>query len=150
VTLYAHFPSRAALLDATLDRAITEAVAVIDDEVGDSVRPDQALGALVRSSWRVLDRYRRLFAAAQRDLSSEQLRQHHDPALNRIEALVSRGQDDGVFRTDLPRDWLVTTCYSLIHAAADDVNAGRLASTDASRVLEATLLSALTPTHPTH
>jgi AcrR family transcriptional regulator len=146
VTLYAHFPSRAALLDAALERAIAEASTAIDAEVPDSDRPDQALGALVRSSWRVLDRYRRLYQAAQRDLTPERLRKHHDAALDRVETLIAKGQNEGVFRTDLPRDWLVTTFYSLIHAAADDVNAGRLDAHDAARVLEATLLPALAPT----
>lgn len=48
-----------------------------------------------------------------------------------------------VFRTDLPLSWLVTTVYSLLHAAADDVNTRRLKQSDAADVLEATLLPVL-------
>jgi AcrR family transcriptional regulator len=145
VTLYAHFPSRTVLLNAALERAIAEAGTTIDAEMSDDDQPDRALGALVGSSWRVLDRYRRLYEAAQQDLSPERLRHHHDPALARVEALIARGRAEGVFRTDLPLGWQVTTFYSLIHAAADDVNAGRLDAGDAAHVLETTLLSALAP-----
>ncbi len=145
VTLYAHFPSRAALLDAALARAIAAAGTVVDAEVDDRDPADQALGALIGSSWRTLHRCGRLFEAAQADLDAETLRRHHDPALARVDALISRGRSEGVFRTDLPTSWLVTTFYSLIHAAAEDVHAGRLDAADAARVLQPTLLSAFAP-----
>jgi hypothetical protein len=96
----------------------------------------------------VLDRYRRLHEAAQRQLDPARLRHHHDRALARVEALIARGRAEGVFRADLPLGWQVTTFYSLVHAAADDVNAGRLDPGDAAHVLEATLLSALAPARP--
>jgi len=143
VTLYSHFPSRTDLLDAALERAVLEAGTILDAEVRDDDPADHALGALVRTSWRVLDRHRRLFEAAQRGLEPERLRRHHDPALARVEALIRRGQAEGIFRTDLPLAWLVTTFYGLIHAAANDVNAARLDPQAAPRLLEATLLSAL-------
>jgi len=57
--------------------------------------------------------------------------------------LIDRGQGDGDFRTDLPRDWLVATFYSLLHAAAEEVDAGRLPHDRAPDVLEATILAAL-------
>lgn len=143
VTLYAHFPSREVLLEAVLDHAIAQASAVIKAEDLDGLRADEALGELLRSSWHVLDRHRRLFEIAQRELGPVRLRQHHDQAMARVEKLLVRGQDDGIFRTDLPRRWLVTTVYSLLHAAGEDVNAGRLRHDDAADVLEATLLPAL-------
>jgi hypothetical protein len=105
----------------------------------------EALRRLVRTSWETLDRHRRLFALAQRELGPAALRDRHDPALNPVEALLARGRRDGVIRTDLPLDWLVTTFYTLLHAAAEEVNAGRLPHTDAGRVLDATLTSALAP-----
>jgi AcrR family transcriptional regulator len=145
VTLYAHFPSRRALLEAALDHVLAEAGALLESQHLDDQPADEALGALVGSNWQLLDRYRRVFAAAQHELTPQQLRRHHDPALNRIRALVERGQAEGGFRTDLPLDWLVTTVYSLTHAAADDVNAGRLDAADTARILRSTLLAALAP-----
>jgi TetR/AcrR family transcriptional repressor of mexCD-oprJ operon len=61
----------------------------------------------------------------------------------RVERLIARGQDQGTFRTDLPRSWLVATFYSLMHGAAEEVDAGRLDPADAADVLVATILAAL-------
>jgi hypothetical protein len=41
--------------------------------------------------------------------------------------------------------WLVTTVYTPLHAAAEDVNADRLPQEDAGHVLEATLMPAPAP-----
>jgi AcrR family transcriptional regulator len=143
VTLYAHFPSRDVLLEAVLDHAITQAATVIEDSHPEDGPASEALGRLLRSSWQVLDRHRRLFEIAQRELGPTRLREHHDTAMSRVEKLIARGQDERVFRTDLPMSWLVTTVYTLLHAAAEDVNAGRLPAEGAAHVLDATLLSAL-------
>lgn len=53
-----------------------------------------------------------------------------------------------MFRTDLPLPWLMTTTYALFHAAAEDIEGGRLRAEDAPQVLEATLLPALAPLRP--
>jgi len=52
------------------------------------------------------------------------------------------GQRAGVFRSDLPKPWLVTTALSLMHAAAEDAAAGRIAADDAARLITTTLLAA--------
>lgn len=146
VTLYAHFSSREELLEAALDRAlaeVAEASAAVDAETGD-VSADEVLRRHIRSSWWVLDRHRQLFEVAQRSLPPGRLRDRHAPALGDFDGLLARGQAEGVFRTDLPTGWLVTVIYSLFHAAAEDVNVGRLRRADAAGVLEATLLPMLT------
>jgi AcrR family transcriptional regulator len=145
VTLYAHFPSRDELVAAVLDRAIGEAKTALEANADDDVPADEALATLIRSSWRVLDRHRALFEVAQASLGHRRLRQHHDPAMARFDQLIARGQAEGRFRTDLPRSWLVTVVFSLLHAAADDVTARRLAPATAPDVLAATILSALAP-----
>lgn len=104
-----------------------------------------ALVQLVRSSWKVLDQHRRLLDAYARHLGPARQRQRHTAVLARVERLIARGQGEGAFRTDLPRDWLVSVAYSLFHAAADEANAGRLSPATATGVLEATLLAALAP-----
>jgi len=62
-----------------------------------------------------------------------------------VRSLIEHGQRVGTFRRDLPRQWLVTTAYSLMHAAAEDVAAGRLDPGDAAGLITATLLAAFTP-----
>ena len=143
VTVYAHFPSRQALLEAVLDRAVDEALAAIDSDAIADAPPNEAMRRLIRSSWSVLERHRVLSALAARELEPDRLRAHHDVVLKRVESLIARGRSDGTFRTDLPRGWMVTTFYSLLHAACEDVNAGRLQRRDVARILERTLLSAL-------
>jgi hypothetical protein len=105
---------------------------------------DEALSNLVRTSWQTLDRHRALFEVARTTLDHDQLRGHHDPALAHFDRLIARGQAEGTF-SDLPRDWLVTVVFSLLHAAADDVNTHRLHPDEAAELLEATLLAALSP-----
>lgn len=144
VTLYAHFPSREALLHAVLDHTITAAEPLIEASRPDEGPADEALGRLLRSSWQILDRHRRLFEVAQRELGNDQLRAHHSSATARVERLLTRGRREATFRTDLPTSWLVTTVYTLLHAAAEDVNTGRLQQAKAADVLVATITSALT------
>jgi AcrR family transcriptional regulator len=147
VTLYAHFPSREALVEAAIEAAVARASEVIDGADLDDGSAVRALGRLVRSGWSSIDRYQGLLAVSG-EMSPSRLRSHHSGVLERIERLVARGQAAGEFRTDLPREWLVTVCYSLFHAAANEVRDGRLDPAAATEVLEATLTNALMPGPP--
>jgi AcrR family transcriptional regulator len=143
VTLYGHFPSREALLDALFDRTLTEANAALDEVDVERGPADEALARLIASSWRIVDRHRSLLTAALRHLGPEQVRERHGAALERVDRLVARGRSEGVFRADVPSEWLVTVFYTLMHAAAQEVDEGRLAAAGATRALTATLLGAL-------
>jgi TetR/AcrR family transcriptional regulator, mexCD-oprJ operon repressor len=144
ITLYGHFSTRAELVDAVLARTIDQAQATLDgtDIGGD---PADALARLVSASWRIVHQFRNILLAAQRELPAERIRGVHDPILRRVQGLISRGQQAGAFRADLPRQWLNTIAFSLMHAAAEDVAAGRLDADDAARLITATLLAAFTP-----
>jgi TetR/AcrR family transcriptional regulator, mexCD-oprJ operon repressor len=142
MTLYGHFSTRAELIDAVLARTVATADATLAAVDLDSLRPDEALAQLVSSSWRILQQYRALHAAAQRELDARRIRMHHDKALGRVRQLLDRGQRDGVFRTDLPAPWLVALFYSVLHTAADEISAGRLGAADAADVITKTLLGA--------
>jgi TetR/AcrR family transcriptional regulator, mexCD-oprJ operon repressor len=144
VTLYRHFPSREGLIDAVLAHAISRADTALEAVAVDNDPAPEALSRLIHSSWRIVDHHRSLLAAAQRDLPPARIRQHHDQAMARVERLVARGQREGDFRTDLPRPWLVATFYSVLHGAAEEVDAGRLDPTKAPKTLTATLLAAFT------
>jgi len=143
VTLYAHFPTREALLKAVLRHAVAQARAALEANAPDDGHAREALARLVGPGWQVLDRCRRLAAVAARDLPPPLLNEVQDLVLDRVKRLVRRGQEEGAFRADVPPSWLVTTIYSLMHAAAQEVGAGRLSQSDASAVLESTLLSAI-------
>ncbi|MGI8330129.1 TetR/AcrR family transcriptional regulator [Actinomadura scrupuli] len=159
VTVYAHFPSRADLVEALMRHAIAEAEQAMDagltalaDERGDQPGgqsadrlADQVLAGLIGSTWSVLQRHRRLRRHALADLGPERLHEYHDPVRSRMERLIAQGREQGVFRTDLPTDWLVTLTFSLLHTAADEVEADRLTPEAVPGLLTATLLSALAP-----
>jgi AcrR family transcriptional regulator len=144
VTLYGHFASRAALIDAALGHALRQADQILDavDLAGD---PRDALARLVTSSWQILDRFRGALAAAERELPPGRIRASHDEPMSRVAALLGRGQREGAFRADLPMDWLVALFYTVMHGAAAEIGAGRLRSADAAGVIAATLLAAYAP-----
>ncbi|MEV7443423.1 hypothetical protein AB0O22_20185 [Streptomyces sp. NPDC091204] len=102
-----------------------------------------AATSLVRTSWRLLDRHCAVFAAASAAFPPEELRERHDRILAPVRRLVLAGQKVGDLRTDLSADWLVTVVYSLVHAAAAEVQAGRMDPADAPEVLTSTVLAAL-------
>jgi AcrR family transcriptional regulator len=111
-TLYGHFPSRAELVDAVFANALERAERALST-VNTTGDPRHALTSLIASSWRLVTEFRALLAAAERELPAERIRAHHDQPLQRVQALIARGQRDGVFRGDLPASWLVTVFYSM-------------------------------------
>src|SRR4029077_5715624 len=144
ITLYGHFKTRADLVAAVLARTVQQCDEVLDatDTPGD---PAGALGRLVASSWQLVHQFRSILLAAQRELPAERIRGVHDQILRRVQSLIEQGQDAGTFRRDMPQQWLITTTYSLMHAAAEDTAAGRLDPGDAAGLITATLLAAFTP-----
>jgi hypothetical protein len=100
---------------------------------------------LIESSWRLVEQSRSLLLAAQNVLSPARIRTLHAGPAERVQGLVERGRAEGVFRTDLPVSWLVGTMHSVMHNAADEINAGRLSVDQAAEVITATLLAAFTP-----
>ena len=145
VTLYAHFSSREVLLEAVVGEAIAETDRALADLGLQRDPPEAALERLVRTSWSILDRHRTVRAVALAALGPDALRNQHDPVVHHVEELLERGQETGVFRTDLPRSWLLAAFYATLHAAADEVSAGTLESGVAPEVLVATVSSILRP-----
>jgi len=144
MTLYGHFKTRTDLVDAVLRRTLDESQDILKatDTSGD---PQEAMMRLIESSWQLVHRFANVLAAAQDELPPERIHGTHDRVLRRIQTLIERGQRSGVFRTDLPKNWLVSLGVRLMHSAADDVAAGRLKAVDAPTVIARTLFAALTP-----
>lgn len=144
VTLYGHFPSRTDLAKALMERAFEETDAAWQG-VDTGGPADEALERVVREQWYLMERNMNLRDNVVGDLSPQWLRERHDPILRRLEDLIGRGRDDGAFRTDLPLSWMLTALYSLVHAAADEITAGRLTAEQAPDVLVASLRSLYRP-----
>ena len=142
VTVYGHFASREALIEATLARLLERGEAVLGglDLTGD---PREALRTLIESSWRLIADA--VLQAAQSVLPPGRIRQLHAKPAQRVEELIRRGQAEGAFRTDLPASWLVSVLYHVLKGAAADVGGGRLDPSDAPRFIVATVLAAYAP-----
>ena len=139
-TVYAHFASRAELIDASLTSVLSRGDEVLgaldlDGEVTD------AFARLVTVSWELLDESRALLEAAQNELAPERIRTLHAPLEGRVIELIERGRAQGVFRVDLPTSWLVASMHALLQAAASEIAAKRLVPADAPEVLNRSLLS---------
>ena len=125
VTLYGHFADRKELVGAvfarTMDRAEAELAAVdIEQDTWNSLRD------LVQSSWRVLHQFNSLLAAAERYLSADQIRAHHDKPLARVMSVLEKGRSEGIFRADQSLAWQAACFYAVLHSAAAEIRAGRL------------------------
>lgn len=126
VTVYAHFPTSKALLEAVVRRSVGRSTAAMDEARPEHGPPPEALARVLAAGWQELDRYGTVAAAAATQLSPDALTRTHESAHERIRELIERGQADGSFRTDLPAGWLVASCFALIHACAGEVRAGRI------------------------
>src|SRR6476661_2177499 len=61
-TIYVHFPTREALLEAVTERALGEVAAVIAEAEPERGEPADALARVVSAAWRTLGRYHALVA----------------------------------------------------------------------------------------
>lgn len=144
VTLYGHFPNRAELVDAVVRRALA-AFDTAMDAVDLSGDPRQALERLIKATWRLTADSTQLVVAAHRALPPARMAEVHEVPAQRVLELIERGQRERVFRTDLPASWLVSVLHGIVHTAANEVAARRLAADAAGGMVSSTLLAAFTP-----
>jgi AcrR family transcriptional regulator len=141
-TIYVHFPTRDALLQAVTERSIAEAVDVITAAEPERGDPGEALARVVAAAWRHLERYHAL-VAINTQLPHAELRRRHEPVLALLEPLVERGQRAGVFSPDVPAPWHLSILLALIHAASGELQAERLPAAAIESALIAAVLGAL-------
>jgi AcrR family transcriptional regulator len=139
VTVYAHFATAEALLEAVVSRAVGHTASVLATARPGQGPPAEALERLVAVGWRELGRHAAMAEAAASMLSAEAMRRSHAASHHAVAELVERGQRDGSFRADMPAAWLVTCCFALLHACADEVRAGRIEPESAESVLVVTI-----------
>lgn len=144
VTLYAHFASREALVEAALIRVLAEGDAVLSDIdlTGD---PAEALRTLIESSWLLIARSGALVVAAQSALTPNRFRALHGEHERRVDGLIRRGQSEGAFRDDLPPSWLSSLLQYVLHGVGQDVATGRLDAAHAAHYICESILAAYRP-----
>jgi AcrR family transcriptional regulator len=147
-TIYVHFPTRESLLDAVMERAVAdvaEATRGAEPQLGE---PVEALERVLRATWRELARFHALLAINIARLSAEELRRRHLPVLDQLQPLVERGQEQGVFRRDLPVGWHLAVIRAIVHTASGEIRNGRISEAEAEAAMLTTAVSAISPWPP--
>ncbi|MEV8003419.1 TetR/AcrR family transcriptional regulator [Streptomyces parvus] len=142
-TVYAHFPSREALLTATVDRITEGAVAAMDAARLDEGPPTAALTRFLDVSWHAFEGNAPLFQAVPIGTAEENDQARHASVTDRLRGLIERGQRAGEFTPDSSPPWLVTITIALGHAAGEEVNSGRMTNSQARTALNTAVLRAL-------
>lgn len=145
-TVYAHFPSRDALVDAVIEGAAAEVTAAFDDAGLDDLPPAAALVQLLETGWQVAARYP--IAWHLPAVTPEQDAIRHAPVLDRMLDLIRRGQDSGELDATLPPGWLLTASLALGRAAEEEVKAGRMTTGEAAHAVHHSVLRLLGAADP--
>lgn len=135
-TVYAHFPSRDALIAALLHVVGTEVIAAIDSVPIDAVPPADALGQFFGILWELMRRYPLVLEPAiTRVAQTVDGAAAHHAGTARLEQIIRRGQRSGDFDGALSPTWLAAAALGLLHTAVEEVAAGHLTNDEAAAVL---------------
>lgn len=146
-TVYEYFASREELIGAVFERTVSRAEAQLA-AVDLVTAPWDGLEGLVRSSWRIFAQSTGFLEAAQHEVPTERVRAFRDRPLLLLQPLLVSGRSEGVFRSDLTIGLQAACLHAILHVAGSEIRAGRLAESDASRVLRDTLHALLAPVEP--
>jgi TetR/AcrR family transcriptional repressor of mexCD-oprJ operon len=141
-TLYVHFPTREALIDAVTERAMTEAAEAVRMAEPANGDPAEALARVLAAAWRTVGRYHALVAISTR-LGRASDHAMHAPVLSQLAPILERGRRDGSFDPSLPTEWMLAVALEIVHAASRAVASGQLEPDEAERLLTTTVLGAL-------
>jgi AcrR family transcriptional regulator len=142
-TIYAHFPTREALLDDVMDHAVADVARATREAEPTRDEPEEALERVLRATWRELDRFHALLAINTSRLSAKELHRRHQPVMTLFAPLVERGQKNGVFRSDVPVSWHLAVLRAVVHAASAELQSGRLGEDEVEQTVVTTVLAAM-------
>jgi AcrR family transcriptional regulator len=137
-TVYAHFPSREALVEAVIERATAEVTAAFEAAGQDEEPPAVALIRLLDAGWRVTAGYP--FLWHQPAVSTDEDFDRHGPVLERLHEIIRRGQASGDFDSSLTPAWLLAASLAVGRAAEDEVKAGRMTIEEATSAVHHSFL----------
>jgi AcrR family transcriptional regulator len=142
-TIYVHFPTRTALLDAVMEHAVADVAEATRSAEPQRGEPVEALERVLRATWRELDRFHALLAINTARLSAEELHRRHLPVLEQLEPLIKRGQSQGAFRSDLPVTWHLAVIRAIVHTTSREIQGGRIPETEAEDAMLSTAIAAI-------
>ena len=142
-TIYMHFPTREALLDAVMEKATGQVAQAIREAEPERGEPVEALERVIRATWKELSQFHGVLAINIGRLSPTELRRRHLPMTTQFIPLLERGQADGVFRSDVSAEWLIAVIRAIVHLASTELQAGRISQADVERTMLTTAVSAV-------
>lgn len=145
-TVYVHFPTRTALLDAVMEHAVAQVAEATRSAEPHRGEPEEALQRVLRATWHKLSDFHALLAINTSRLSAKELHRRHQPVMTLFVPLIERGQRKGSFRSDLPVAWHLAMIRAIAHAASAELQSGRIAADDVEQAMLSTVMNALGPT----
>ncbi|WP_353944788.1 TetR/AcrR family transcriptional regulator [Streptomyces sp. HUAS MG91] len=140
-TVYGHFPSRDALIEALVDdaaQAVAEAHRAGREGVAD---PAEAVARSILAIWPIADRYRLLVHLAQRSVTMEGIRARLTPVREACAELLQQALENGEFDSPLPAEALAHVHEQVLFGLMEAVNEGVLPAEDAGRAAVVAVLS---------
>jgi AcrR family transcriptional regulator len=147
-TIYAHFPSRDALLAALIDWATARVVDALDAAGLGTLPAPEGIARFVEISWQALDAMPSLLHLPGPAPTAEEERVRHQPITAHLDRIIRRGRRDGDIDRALPLSWIRAATMALGHAAGEEVAAGRMTAAQARVVLQQGLSRLFAAQHP--
>lgn len=144
-TIYMHFPTREALLDAVMENAVAQVAEATRAAEPTRGEPEEALQRVLSATWQKLSDFQTLLAINTSRLSAKELHRRHQPVMTQFVPLIERGQKKGVFRSDLPVSWHLAMIRAIAHAASAEVRSGRIPKSEVEPAMLTTALAAVSP-----
>jgi AcrR family transcriptional regulator len=139
-TIYAHYPSRNALLQA-VTRHITAEVARklggLDLDRGSAI---DALERWVDATWALVERYPVLLTSAIVAPEGDDELERHESVIGVLLRLIERGRGRREFDRTMPKTWYLAAIIGLGHAAGQEVIAGRMTPAKAGAAFRESVL----------
>ena len=142
-TIYVHFPTRESLLDAVMEQAVGEVAEATRSAEPERGEPTEALERVLLATWQKLSQFQTLLAINTSRLSAKELHRRHLPVTTQFAPLIERGQQAGIFRSDLPVTWHLAVIRAIVHTASNELRSGRISRDDVEPAMLTTVLAAI-------
>jgi AcrR family transcriptional regulator len=142
-TIYVHFPTRESLLDAVMEHAVAQVADATRAAEPTRGEPREALERVLRATWEQLGQFHALLAINTSRLSARELHRRHLPVTTQFAPLIERGQEQGIFRRDLPVSWHLAVLRAIVHTASAELRSGRISDAEVEQAMLTTVLAAI-------
>jgi AcrR family transcriptional regulator len=144
-TIYMHFPTREALLDAVMEHSVAQVAEATKGAEPTRGEPKEALERVILATWKQLGQSHSVLALNISRLSAKELHRRHLPVTSQFIPLLERGQAAGVFRSDVSALWLIAVIRAIVHVASTEFQAGRLSQSQVEQTMLTTAMAAISP-----